>query len=165
MLFVLLVSIILIFYIFVKNIKRNKSKAVNLIPNTKPSHSTLFKIGRFITISALLFLIIVIYLFALPKVFPSFIDTFRDFGLISKTKEQIESDILQSVKTKLAGEGVSCYPTSVSLTKSGQNQYKGIVHFSSNDDLGISVSIDKDSYYWEIENSGYLKIKCQLFVL
>jgi len=76
---------------------------------------------------------------------------------IDQSKEELEISVLHSIQRKLIEDGISCSVLKVSLTKSGLNQYVGIVTFSSEDEMGIDLKVDENSMYWEIKGWNILK--------
>jgi hypothetical protein len=88
-------------------------------------------------------------------------DGLRDMGLLGKSQNQIDAEVLESVKSEFKGKGIDCTISKLMLIKTGKNQYHGMISTENGSDLQIEVAYDGKKLMWSIPGSEMLKIQSE----
>jgi ribosomal protein L32 len=68
------------------------------------------------------------------------------------SKDELESQVLSSLRSDLEKRNISCMPDSLTLVKASGTKYDGIVYFPHEITLTIEVTKDESSFLWKIES-------------
>jgi hypothetical protein len=82
-------------------------------------------------------------------------------SVFGQSKEEVEQNILSSMKTKLTKEGINCDINDFTIIKVGKNQYKGMATFGHDLKIEIEITSDNENSMWSISGPDMLSLKEQ----